>query len=124
MPDDGVVLESGTTVTVSDSTSAQCFFEKLTMQESCVFKVGTNAYISNYKHDEHGLDAVTDFVPEGYSIGVYQAPLGIHQYVTIADKAGNIATNYELRYRFAIHSLPLNSIRIHMSMMAMKKNLP
>lgn len=25
MPDDGVVLESGTTVTVSDSTSAQCF---------------------------------------------------------------------------------------------------
>lgn len=99
MPDDGVVLESGTTVTVSDSTSAQCFFEKLTMQESCVFKVGTNAYISNYKHDEHGLDAVTDFVPEGYSIGVYQAPLGTDQYVTIADKAGNIATNYELRYR-------------------------
>lgn len=99
MPDDGVVLESGTTVTVSDSTSAQCFFEKLTMQESCVFKVGTNAYISNYKHDEHGLDAVMDFVPEGYSIGVYQAPLGTDQYVTIADKAGNIATNYELRYR-------------------------
>ena len=47
----------------------------------------------------HGLDAVTDFVPEGYSIGVYQAPLGTDQYVTIADKAGNIATNYELRYR-------------------------
>ena len=99
MPDDGVALESGTTVTVSDSTSAQCFFEKLTMQESCVFKVGTNAYISNYKHDEHGLDAVTGFVPEGYSIGVYQAPLGTDQYVTIADKAGDIATNYELRYR-------------------------
>ena len=99
MPDDGVVLESGTTVTVSDSTSAQCFFEKLTMQESCVFKVGTNAYISNYKHDEHGLDAVTDFVPEGYSIGVYQVPWGTDRYVTIADKAGNIATNYELRYR-------------------------
>lgn len=99
MPDDGVVLESGTTVTVSDSTSAQCFFEKLTMQESCVFKVGTNAYISNYKHDEHGLDAVTDFVPEGYSIGVYQAPWGTDQYVTIADKDGNIASNYVLRYR-------------------------
>ena len=69
------------------------------MQESCVFKVGTNAYISNYKHDEHGLDAVTDFVPEGYSIGVYQVPWGTDQYVTIADKDGNIATNYELRYR-------------------------
>ena len=99
MPDDGVILKDGTTVTVSDPTSAQCFFEKLTMQESCVFKVGTNAYISNYKHDEHGLDAVTGFVPEGYSIGVYQAPLGTDQYVTIADKAGDIATNYELRYR-------------------------
>lgn len=99
MPDDGVVLESGTTVTVSDPTSAQCFFEKLTMQESCVFKVGTNARISNYKHDEHGLDAVTNFVPEGYSIGVYQAPWGTDQYVTIADKDGNIASNYVLRYR-------------------------
>ena len=99
MPDDGVVLESGTTVTVSDPTSAQCFFEKLTMEESCVFEVGTNAHISNYKHDEHGLDAVTGFVPEGYSIGVYQAPLGTDQYVTIADKDGNIASNYVLRYR-------------------------
>ncbi len=99
MPDDGVVLESGTFVTVSDLTSATCFFEKLTMEESCVFKVGTNAHISNYKHDEHGLDAVTDFVPEGYYIGVYQVPWGTDRYVTIADKAGNIATNYELRYR-------------------------
>lgn len=104
MPDDGVVLESGTTVTVSDSTSAQCFFEKLTMQKSCVFKVGTNAYISNYKHDEHGLDAVTDFVPEGYSIGVYQALLGTGRYVTIADKDGHIASNYELRYRTLLDS--------------------
>ena len=104
MPDDGVVLESGTTVTVSDPTSAQCFFEKLTMQESCVFKVGTNAYISNYKHDEHGLDAVTDFVPEGYSIGVYQVPWGTERYVTIADKDGHIASNYELRYRTLLDS--------------------
>ncbi len=92
----GVALEGTSQV---DMVGNYCWFEKLTMQESCVFKVGTNAYISNYKHDEHGLDAVTDFVPEGYSIGVYQAPLGTDQYVTIADKAGNIATNYELRYR-------------------------
>ena len=99
MPDDGVILKDGTTVTVSDLTSATCFFEKLTMEESCVFEVGTNAHISNYKHDEHGLDAVTGFVPEGYSIGVYQAPLGTDQYVTIADKDGNIASNYVLRYR-------------------------
>lgn len=99
MPNDGVVLENGTTVTVSDPTRAQCWFEKLTMQESCVFKVGTNAYISNYGNVTNGLDAVTDFVPEGYSIGVYQAPLGTDRYVTIADKDGIIATNYELRYR-------------------------
>ena len=99
MPDDGVILKDGTTVTVSDSTSAKCWLEKLTMQESCVFKVGTNAYISNYGNVTNGLGAVTDFVPEGYSIGVYQVPWGIDQYVTIVDKAGNIATNYELRYR-------------------------
>ena len=99
MPDDGIILESGTTVTVSDSTSAKCWLEKLTMQESCVFRVGTNAYISNYKHVENGLDAVTDFVPEGYSIDVYQVPQGIDKYVTIVDKDGNIASNYELRYR-------------------------
>lgn len=90
MPDDGVALESGTTVTVSDSTSAQCFFEKLTMQESCVFKVGTNAYISNYEHIANGLD-VKEFLPEGYSFNANGT--------RILDQQGNNASNYVLRYR-------------------------
>lgn len=90
MPDDGVVLESGTTVTVSNPTSAQCFFEKLTMQESCVFKVGTNAYISNYEHIANGLD-VKEFLPEGYSFNANGT--------RILDQQGNNASNYVLRYR-------------------------
>lgn len=90
MPDDGVILKDGTTVTVSDSTSAQCFFEKLTMQESCVFKVGTNAYISNYMHIANGLD-VKEFLPEGYSFNATGTG--------ILDQQGNNASNYELRYR-------------------------
>lgn len=90
MPDDGVVLESGTTVTVSDPTSAQCFFEKLTMQESCVFKVGTNAYISNYEHIANGLD-VKEFLPEGYSFNANGT--------RILDQQRNNASNYVLRYR-------------------------
>ena len=90
MPDDGVVLESGTTVTVSNPTSAQCVFEKLTMQESCVFKVGTNAYISNYEHIANGLD-VKEFLPEGYSFNANGT--------RILDQQGNNASNYVLRYR-------------------------
>lgn len=90
MPDDGVALESGTTVTVSDSTSAQCFFEKLTMQESCVFKVGTNAYISNYTRVANGLD-VKEFLPEGYSFNATGTG--------ILDQQRNNASNYVLRYR-------------------------
>lgn len=95
MPDDGVVLESGTTVTVSDPTSAQCFFEKLTMQESCVFKVGTNAYISNYKRVANGL-AVKEFLPEGYSFNATGTG--------ILDQQGNDASNYVLRYRTLLDS--------------------
>ena len=95
MPDDGVVLESGTTVTVSDSTSAQCFFEKLTMQESCVFKVGTNAYISNYKRVANGL-AVKEFLPEGYRFNATGTG--------ILDQQGNNASNYVLRYRTLLDS--------------------
>lgn len=90
MPDDGVALESGTTVTVSDPTSAQCFFEKLTMQESCVFKVGTNAYISNYGNVTNGLD-VKEYLPEGYSFNATGT--------RILDQQGNNASNYVLRYR-------------------------
>lgn len=90
MPDDGVVLESGTTVTVSDPTSAQCFFEKLTMQESCVFEVGTNAHISNYEHIANGLD-VKGFLPVGYSFNANGTK--------ILDQQGNDASNYVLRYR-------------------------
>ena len=90
MPDDGVVLESGTTVTVSDPTSAQCVFEKLTMQESCVFKVGTNAYISNYEHIANGLD-VKEFLPEGYSFNATGTG--------ILNQQGHDASNYVLRYR-------------------------
>ncbi len=90
MPDDGVVLESGTTVTVSDPTSAQCFFEKLTMEESCVFEVGTNAYISNYEHIANGLD-VKEFLPEGYSFNANGT--------RILDQQRNNASNYVLRYR-------------------------
>ena len=90
MPDDGVVLESGTTVTVSDPTSAQCVFEKLTMQESCVFKVGTNAYISNYEHIANGLD-VKEFLPEGYSFNATGT--------RILNQQGHDASNYVLRYR-------------------------
>ena len=95
MPDDGVVLESGTTVTVSDPTSAQCFFEKLTMQESCVFKVGTNAYISNYKRVANGL-AVKEFLPEGYRFNATGTG--------ILDQQGNNASNYVLRYRTLLDS--------------------
>ncbi len=90
MPNDGVVLENGTTVTVSNPTSAQCFFEKLTMQESCVFKVGTNAYISNYGNVTNGLD-VKEFLPEGYSFNATGTG--------ILDQQRNNASNYVLRYR-------------------------
>lgn len=90
MPNDGVVLENGTTVTVSNPTSAQCWFEKLTMQESCVFKVGTNAYISNYGNVTNGLD-VKEFLPEGYSFNATGTG--------ILDQQRNNASNYVLRYR-------------------------
>ena len=100
MPDDGVALESGTTVTVSDSTSAKCWLEKLQMQKDCVFKVGQGVSIKNYGRVLNGLDAVKDFVPEGLKVGSYrESSSSADTAVTIVDKDGIIATNYELRYR-------------------------
>lgn len=90
MPDDGIILKDGTTVTVSSSTNAQCWLEKLTMQESCVFKVGSNAHISNYNHVTNGLE-VKEFLPEGYSFDANGT--------RILNQQGNDASNYVLCYR-------------------------
>ena len=100
MPDDGVALESGTTLTFSDSTGVQCWFEKLQMQKDCVVKIGQGVSIKNYGRVSDGLDAVKEFVPEGLKVGLYREnPSAADTAVTIVDKDGDIATNYVLRYR-------------------------
>lgn len=83
----GVALDGTSQV---DMVGNYCWFEKLTMQESCVFKVGTNAYISNYGNVPNGLD-VKEFLPEGYRFNANGTG--------ILDQQGNNASNYVLRYR-------------------------
>lgn len=93
----GVALEGTSQV---DMIGNYCWFEKLTMQESCVFKVGPAAYIKNHGNVLDGLAAVTDFVPEGLKVGSYrESSSSADTAVTIVDKDGHIASNYELRYR-------------------------
>ena len=83
----GVALEGTSQV---DMVGDYCWLEKLTMQESCVFKVGTNAYISNYGNVANGLD-VKEFLPEGYRFNA--------KGTRIFDQQRNEASNYVLRYR-------------------------
>ena len=60
-----------------------------------MFKVGTNAYISNYKRVANGL-AVKEFLPEGYRFNATGTG--------ILDQQGNNASNYVLRYRTLLDS--------------------
>lgn len=109
----GVALEGTSQV---DMVGNYCWFEKLTMQESCVFKVGTNAYISNYGNVPNGLD-VKEFLPEGYSFNATGT--------RILDQRGmRQAIMYFVIAGLPIHSLPLHSIRIHMVYDGNEKNLP
>ena len=83
----GVALEGTSQV---DMVGDYCWLEKLTMQESCVFEVGTNAYINNYGNVANGLD-VKEFLPEGYRFNA--------KGTRIFDQQRNEASNYVLRYR-------------------------
>lgn len=106
----GVALEGTSQV---DMVGDYCWLEKLTMQESCVFEVGTNAYINNYGNVANGLD-VKEFLPEGYRFNAKGTRI-------LTNRGMRQAIMYFVIAGSPIHSLPLHSIRIHMSMMAMKK---
>ena len=83
----GVALKGTSQV---DMVGDYCWFEKLTMQENCVFKVGLNAYINNYGNVTNGLD-VKEFLTEGYSFNATGTK--------ILNQQGHNASNYVLRYR-------------------------
>ena len=94
MSDGGMQVKNGSTVSL---LSGLFSLTKLSMDQDCVFSVACNSGIFNYGRPGNGFDAVKEFLPEGYSVGVYFN--GTDNIQTIKDENGNNATNYVLRYR-------------------------
>ena len=94
MSDEGMQVKNGSTVSLS---SGLFNLTKLSMDQDCVFSVACNSGIFNYGRPGNGFDAVKEFLPEGYSVGVYFN--GTDNIQTIKDENGNNATNYILCYR-------------------------
>lgn len=94
MSDGGMQVKNGSGVSLS---SGLFNLTKLSMDQDCVFSVECPSGIFNYGRPGNGFEAVKDFLPEGYSVGVYSR--GADNIQTIKDENGNNATNYTLRYR-------------------------
>lgn len=94
MSDGGMQVKNGSTVSL---LSGLFSLTKLSMDQDCVFSVACNSGIFNYGRPGNGFEAVKEFLPEGYSVGVYFN--GTDNIQTIKDENGNNATNYVLRYR-------------------------
>lgn len=94
LSDGGMQVKNGSTVRLS---SGLFNLTKLSMDKDCVFSVACNSGIFNYGRPGNGFEAVKEFLPEGYSVGVYSR--GADNIQTIIDENGNNATNYTLRYR-------------------------
>lgn len=94
LSDGGMQVKNGSGVSLS---SGLFNLTTLSMDQNCVFSVACNSGIFNYGRPGNGFDAVKEFLPEGYSVGVYFN--GTDNIQTIKDENGNNATNYTLRYR-------------------------
>lgn len=94
LSDDGMQVKNGSYVNLQSGLFS---LTTLNMDQDCVFSVSCNSGIYNYGRPGNGFDAVKEFLPEGYSVGVY--PSGIDNIQTIKDENGSRATNFVLRYR-------------------------
>lgn len=94
MTNDGMQVKSGSYVAL---LSGVFNLTKLSMDQDCVFSVNCQNGIFNHGNPGNEFDAVKEFLPEGYSVGVYSS--GVDNMQTIKDEKGNRATNYVLRYR-------------------------
>ena len=93
---DGMQIKNGSYV---DLVSGKFTLVALAMDYDCVFSVSCDRGIFNYGNITNGFDGIKEFVPEGYSVGIYSSPSMTDTPVTVLDKNGNRATNFVLRYR-------------------------
>ena len=93
---DGMQVKNGSYV---DLVSGKFTLVALAMDYNCVFSVSCDRGIFNYGNITNGFDGIKEFVPEGYSVGIYSSPSMTDTPVTVLDKNRNRATNFVLRYR-------------------------
>ena len=98
---DGMQIKNGSYV---DLESGKFTLVALAMDYDCVFSVSCDRGIFNYGNITNGFDRIKEFVPEGYSVGIYSSPNMTDKPVTVLDKNGNMATNFVLRYRTLLDS--------------------